>query len=745
MKVKNSKQLIMVVVLLITNQLHAQKTFDVKRTTESEVKIDGFLNESFWQTAQKIPLGWETSPGNNLPSEVSTDLRIAFDDENLYFSFQAFDPNPKQIRAIINDRDKLDDNDFVSLFLDPFNDSRRAFSFSINPLGVQQDGVFDEQEGEVDTSWDAIWKSAGRITDEGYIVEAVIPFKSLRFPSTDDVQSWRFFAIRVYPRSLEKLLRSNPLDLGNSCTLCQGNLIAGLKGIKPGRNLELIPTLTTSRTDERQGFPEGDLSKGEYKTNVGFDVRWGITTDLTLNATINPDFSQVEADAAQLDINNRFALQFPEKRPFFLEGADFFNTPLPVFFSRTIVDPTFGAKVTGKVSKNAVGLLATKDRFNSLILPGFRNSNSTTIEDEVTTVVGRFRRDIGVNSNIGVMYTGREGTDYHNRLVSIDAFLRPSDPLTIRLQYTHSETRYPNPMATQFSQPSGDFGGNAISAFVNYSTRNWEIDGIFESRGSGFRADAGFVPQVDYRRYRFNVERAFWPEDGSWYNNITVSAGGFKRESINGELDQSGFWINPNFKGPWQSNIWLNPDINWQRYEGVTYEMVRLWGGFDIQPLGGLGFNGFFNIGPAVDFENGRKADNFQFKLETDIRIGRHIDMSINHRLLKLHLNGNKIFNANISQASLSYNFNVRTFLRVVLQYRYTGRNPGLFNDNTVNRVDQRVFAQVLLSYKLNPQSVIFLGYVDNHQGWTNRDFREQALTQLNQTLFFKIGYAWRP
>lgn len=754
-KVKNmhrklSKPGIAALLVLLCHSATAQefetRKFQIQEVKEEKAEIDGVLDEAFWQEASVIVLDMETNPGNNLPAETSTQLKLAFDSEYLYFSFVAVDPDPKAIRAIINDRDKLDDNDFVSLFLDPFNDGRRAFFFSVNPFGVQQDGVYDEQEGEGDLSWDAIWRSAGRITTTGFVVEAAIPFKSLRFPSTADIQTWRFFGLRIYPRSIEKSFHSMPIDQGNNCLLCQANLVTGLQGINPGANLEFVPTLTTSRVDERTEFPDGDLQQGDFETNVGLDMRWGITSDLTMNLTVNPDFSQVEADAAQLDINNRFALQFPEKRPFFLEGADFFNTPLQAFFTRTIADPSFGGKITGKINKNAVGLLVAQDQVNNLILPGFQSSGATSVNQEVTNVIGRFRRDVGKNSNIGLLYTAREADDYFNRVGGIDAFIRPWDPLTIRLQYLHTITQYEEQMALDNDQPVSQFSGNAYFFRAGYNTRNWEIVSMFESRSTGVRADAGFIPQVDYRRYRGWVKRTWWAKEGSWYNNVSTNIGGFRRESQAGITDISGIWWSSTFNGPWQSNIWINPDFVWQQFNGETYKMFRLWTGFDVQPLGNLGINGFFNFGPAVDFENGREADNFMFRLESDIRVGRHIDMTVNHRYLNLHLAGNRIFTANLTQWQAAYNFNARTFFRVILQYRHTLRNPDLFNDNTVNRIDKSVFAQLLLSYKLNPQSVIFLGYVDNHSGWqSGTDFRELPLTQLNQSLFFKVGYAWRP
>ena len=454
----------------------------------------------------------------------------------------------------------------------------------------------------------------------------------------------------------------------------------------------------------------------------------------------------MEADAAQLNVNRRFAIQFPEKRPFFLEGADFFNTPLQAFFSKTIANPSYGAKVTGKIKKNAVGIMVAKDQINNLLLPSFQESNTISIEEAVTNIIGRFRRDIGRKTNVGILFTDRETKGYFNRVGGIDFFSRPWKPLTLRGQYLHTETQYANEVAMEHDLRATQFGGNSYNFSAAYDTRNWKSIFIYENRSAGFRADAGFVPQVDYQRYRFYVQRIYWGNDKSWFSNISWNTGGFRIGSTTGILDRAGIWTSAEINGPLQLNYWINPDIVWQQAGGITYKLVRFWTGFDIQPFGNLGINGWLNLGPAVDFANERKADNLQFRLETDIRIGRHIDMSINHRYLNLHLSGNKILTANVTQWQGAYNFNTRTFFRVILQYRHTSRNLTLFNDTSVNSKEQSVFAQLLLSYKLNPQSVIFLGYVDNHNGYEdNHRFQEIPLTQLNQTLFFKIGYAWRP
>jgi hypothetical protein len=211
------------------------------------------------------------------------------------------------------------------------------------------------------------------------------------------------------------VISSQPRDRNKGCFLCQENKISGLEGLAQGRNVEFDPTATFSRTDERTSPTDSSLTSGHPNAEAGLTARWSVTSNMTFNGTINPDFSQVEADVAQLDVNQRFALFYPEKRPFFLEGTDFFTTPIQAVFTRTVADPLFGAKLTGKQGGNAVGLFVTRDRINNLLFPANQVSSSTSLDDDVTTVVGRYRRDVGSGSTIGGIYAAREGEGYHHR------------------------------------------------------------------------------------------------------------------------------------------------------------------------------------------------------------------------------------------------------------------------------------------------------------------------------------------
>ncbi len=208
-----------------------------------------------------------------------------------------------------------------------------------------------------DPTWDAIWTSAGELTDDGYVVEMAIPFTSLRFQHRPGEQTWGFSLFRAYPRSTRHEIYNNPYDRNLSCSLCQTEKLVGFSGVKPGRDLELTPTLTGLRVDEREEFDDPELVEGDAEAQVGITARWGITPNMSLLGTLNPDFSQVESDAARLQVNNQFALFFSEKRPFFLEGADLFQTFFRTVHTRVVADPSWGLKVTGKEKRNATRCL----------------------------------------------------------------------------------------------------------------------------------------------------------------------------------------------------------------------------------------------------------------------------------------------------------------------------------------------------------------------------------------------------
>ena len=290
----------------------ARPRLSVSRIADDTVRVDGVLDDAGWQgEGHTIP--YETQPGDNLPAKAETRFWIAYDQNHLYVAYRATDPEPLAVRAGLRDRDRAYQDDWVGIVVDSFNDERRGFEFLVNPFGVQMDLSRNDNTGEEDDSWDALWYSAGRLTETGYDVEIRIPFSSLRFPASDDPMTWGLDVWRNYPREKRYLFGWAPGKRGANCYLCRIGKMDGIEGVSPSRNLEFDPTVTAS-ANERRDRASGDF-EGENDSEPGLTARWGVTPNFTLNAAINPDFSQVEADVAQLDVNTRFALFSPRSGP----------------------------------------------------------------------------------------------------------------------------------------------------------------------------------------------------------------------------------------------------------------------------------------------------------------------------------------------------------------------------------------------------------------------------------------------
>ena len=720
------------------------ESFQVSRIRE-EVRVDGVLDEPEWGRAQVVFLRHEWFPGDNIPAPVETEVRVLFDHQNLYLGFVARDPNPGAIRANLADRDTPVQDDHVG-FIDPFNDERRGFQFRINPLGVQMDAIFSENEGFEDFTWDAIWDSKGRITEEGYVVEVAIPFKSLRFPRTSEPQTWGFMAFRSYPREVRHRMRSFPTDRGRACLLCQMNKMVGIQGVDPGRNVEVTPTLTAVRTDSRPEWPGGSLEAGEADFEGGVTARWSVTPNLVFNGTVNPDFSQVEADVAQLDVNNRFALFFPERRPFFLEGADFFLTPLNVVFTRTVADPLGGAKLTGKEGDNALGFFFTRDRVNNLILPANQGSASTSLSEDVSAGVFRYRRDVGDGSTVGGLLTVRKGEEYHNRVYGADAFIRLSRTNTFQAQFLRSDTDYPADLASNFLQEDGDFQGNAFQIRLQHRSRDWNAFAKVEQLAAGFRADAGFIPRVDTRGGEVLVQRTWWAADPDrWFSFVNAGVLASRTEDLEGRLTDERVQLIGGYSGPKQSTV----NVAFARRKELFAEALfdgldAAFVGFEVRPSGSLTLGYGSELSETIDYLAAEKGTQITAGPSAEIRLGRHLNLNLRHNYRRLERGGDWAFVANLSELRAVYNFNVRTFFRAIVQYQNIERNPDNYEVDRP-REARTLFTQLLFSYKVNPQTVLFLGYSDNGSGSLTSDLDRIDITRTDRTFFLKLGYAWRP
>jgi len=568
------------------------------------VKIDGSLDDLAWRKALKIDVNIETNPGENVPAKVKTVAYLMEDGVNLYIAFDARDPNPKAIRAFLRDRDSAYNDDFVGVVIDSYNDERRAFEFFSNPLGAQMDLTNDDVNHREDDSWNAIWDSAGKITESGYIVEMEIPLNQLRFPAADGKQTWGIDVLRMYPRDSRTRIGATPLDREINCYLCQVGKIQGFENVEPGRDLEIVPTVTASKNDTLDDPLVDSLQSGDMEAEAGLSIRWGITPDMTANLAINPDFSQIEADVAQLDVNNQFALFFPETRPFFLEGSDYFSTPIQAVFTRTVADPALGAKLTGKRGNNTYGAFATEDEITNLIFPGAFGSDSESLDISNTAFVGRYSRSFGEASSIGALMTARSGDSYHNYVGGLDARWKIDDHHELKAQVLQSDTEYPDQVADDFDQPTDAFTGKAAQAEYNYNSRNWFAYARHEMRDKGFRADSGFVTRVDYDQQTVGLGHIWHGEEDDWWTRMRLNGDYDISHDDQGRLLEKEIEGYFGINGPLQSYLefgGLSRDV---LFNDVLFHENKISLYTEMKPKGGLYFGIWARIGDQIDFDN---------------------------------------------------------------------------------------------------------------------------------------------
>jgi uncharacterized protein DUF5916 len=722
----------------------------------SAIRVDGILDEPAWESALKLSLDYETYPGDNLPAPVRTDCLVSYDERNLYVGFRAYDPDPGAIRAYLAERDGLpQDEDQVQLILDTFDDRRRAFAFAASPLGVQWDAIASEVGGNglsYDGSWNAIWSARGRITGDGFVIEIAVPFASLRFPRRGE-QTWGIHVFRYQPRSVLRQISLMPLDRNNNCLLCQEARLTGFEGIKTGLNLELDPTLTATRSDERQAPPGGPMVRGPLGGDVGVTARWTVLPDLTLSAAGNPDFSQVEADTAQLKINTRFALYYPERRPLFLEGADFFQTRLTTIYTRTIADPSWGARLVGKAGVNAIGIVAAQDRITNLLFPANQGSQSKPLEQDSSTAALRYRRDVGTSSTLGVLLTDREGSGYSNRVLGLDGMMRMSARDTVNAQTLVSRTEYPDDVVKDFLQPDGPFRGSALSLGYQHESKDWVWGLSGSDLGRNLRVDTGFVPRVDTRSAGASLERVVWGEPDGALVRMSFGASVYRTEDHDGLLTDESKSVSFRWDGPLQSSLSLDLSRAQEFFRGLTYDLAGESLSLSATPSGGLSLYLSGDFGDEVDYDNCRPGRVVRLVPGATFKTGRHLRVDLDDTYEALEVDGGRLFRVHLVQTRLAWQFDVRAMVRAILQYTDLRRDPDLYKTSLCpgfdpdpaifrppEKIERSLLSQLLFSYKVDPQTAIYVGYSEDRQGATG-----VPLTQTDRTFFFKIGYAWLP
>ena len=714
------------------------------RKAPGPIEVDGDLSDAGWQGLDGVTTWFETNVGDNVEPQVKTLAYLAHDDKYFYAAFVCDDPTPRGVRAPLGDHDAVPSStDYAGVIVDSRNDGKTAQMFLANPAGVQYDAVSSDATGE-DSSPDYFWDSEGKITATGWTLEMRIPFSSLRYEDRAN-PTWRILLYRNYPRDRRYQFFSSRLPRDANCFICNSSPLLGLSDLPKGSHLVVAPFATTSQSGAPRAGLGSPLEMDEPEGDAGLDLKWNPSSGVAIDATVNPDFSQVESDQAQIVANERFALFFAEKRPFFLEGVDLLSSPMNAVYTRTITSPRGGLRATGKFGSTAYTALVTQDRGGGLvILPGPQGSDFALQDFRSDVGVLRVRHDIG-RSFVSVLATGREIEGGGNNLVVGPDFQwrpRPSDSFTGQALWSQSHTPNRTDLASEWD--GRDLSDRAMQLSWSHFTRtvDWYLQG--QDIGADFRADNGFIPQVGYREgyaeagYTIRPKQSFLSRvrffTVNYYDADRDGNGLVQRVSVGSGMD-----------GRW--NSFFRFELNKDNVRVGTEWLERFRPHFILQASPGRILNQFSidtYLGEEIDFANGREGSGATWVGSISLRPSDHLELRGNASLRWLDVDEGpgqegRLFTAQVERLRATWSFNARMFARLIGQYVQTRRDVDLYTF-AVAAKEADFSLSGLFAYKVNWQTVLYAGYGDNR----TYDEASGELESDSRQLFAKVSYAWQ-
>ncbi len=633
--------------------------------------------------------------------------------------------------------------DYGGVIVNPSNDRRTAQMFLANPRGIQYDALSSDASGE-DSSPDYFWDSAARITATGWTLELRIPFSTLRYEHGKGSQTWGIMLYRNHPREYRYQYFSARLPRGGNCFICHSNELTGLADLPSGGHVVAAPFFAANQAARPEGALGTPLESEDPETDAGLDVKWTPNPNLAVDATLNPDFSQVESDQAQIAANERFALFFPEKRPFFLEGIDLFATPFRAVHTRSITAPRWGGRATGKWGSTAYTALVAEDRGGGLaILPGPQESSFALQDFESTVAVARLRHDVGA-SYLSFLATAREIDDGGgSRLFGPDfRWQSEGGRDTVTGQVVWSESRTPERPELAAEWDGRRLSGHAADLWWSRSTPTWDWFVEYTDVADEFRADNGFVPQVGFRSGFSEV-------------GYTVRPTGFLRR-VRGFLVASRFEDRRGGLLSSQLSPGVGMDGGWNSFYRLRYAFDQVASGSEVFARRQLHFqldanpsrlvnnlSLFGSAGEEVDFANSRLGDGATVSLRGTVRPTDHLELRLaaDRRSLDVRAEDGRrgrLFTADVARLRATYTFTARAYLRLIGQWVETDRDPSLYTFE-VAATEGGFSGSALFGYRLNWQTVVFLGYGDDRT-LVEADRLEPA----GRELFLKVSYAFQ-
>jgi hypothetical protein len=703
---------------------------------QNEIIIDGDLTEIEWGQARGTDYFLEIDPGENITPPEKTEVKVAYDDQNLYVAFWAF-ADPKDIRASFQKRDQAWMDDWVAIFLDTYGDANTGTMIGANPYGIQMDAK-NNGGGNDDPTFDLVYESKGKITDKGYQVEMAIPFSSLSFPDKE-VQEWKVGFYRSLPREKRSQILWGGFDRTNPCFLCQMGTLIGIQGIKQMGNFEFLPAIVGSQVSELD--QNNTLKKGTAAGEASLGIKYSLSSDRVIELTINPDYSQVEADEEQVDVNTTFALFFPEKRPFFNAGNDLINTWINAIYTRSINNPIASGRMINRGQKNSWYLLSAMDEDSPYIIPGEEQSFSLLGGRSISNIF-RFRRTLEEASHFGILATDRRmvNSDGSGSVVGFDTRYKFNKTYQVELQTLFSKTQEPTDSLLVSNETFGDnntftfdgesFTGNAFELEFRRETEHWGLETGYDHKTPTFRADNGFISNNNQRRVYLQSFWVYTPD-----KLISKIVGGFHtgvEYNFDGEKKSRYTSFFGNVVLPRQTRLNVNITvIPFERFKATDLE--NLW---TIRANINTRFNKFLALGGSLSegvhtvtfLDVPEKGNSNSFSLWAQLKISDRMQISgsyENHKMTTLDKK-EEYYSGYLTGVRATYQHNKALSLRILGQY---------------NDFSQTFKLQPLLSYQPSPFTIFYIGLTSNQvANGLSMNSLQESQTRSSQ-LFIKLQY----
>jgi hypothetical protein len=731
----------------------------VAKIPNEKIIIDGELNEEEWKNAPKITNFCEVDPGDNVKPPVNTEVLICYDEDNLYFGFICYEDNVNKIRKTLTRRDAMYNDDFADVLIDTYGEGKQAYEFVVNPLGIQGDLLWTNP-GNEDDSYDAVWYSEAKINKDNWTAEFAIPFKSIRFPDKT-VNNWKIHVIRNRPRENRRQFSWVAISRDAPTLFTKTGTLKGIENVKSGKNLEILPSIVSFQSGNISDFSNANSKFINDKINgdFGLNIKYGISSTLTADVTYNPDFSQIEADAGIINVNNPYAYFYTEKRPFFIEGANIFSTAFNVVYTRTINNPLIASKLTGKMGKFDVGYLVAYDRKTPFIIPFEYNSDYLNTDRKSLSNILRMKYTIKDETYLGFILTDREvnkpgnaflDVDGYNRVFGLDGNFKLGENYFLDFQMLYyaskeiTESSYNRTGTFNNGKYTKTLDGETFSGFGTHfkllrSAKHLNFELAYNDASPEARRDNGYISYNNYRAISLWSGYMFYPET-DFLKRIQLSSYGLVRHTYDGKIRELFFqpeiYVRLKHQLSASAGFYI---VNNEKYNDVYLKGVRrMFLNFNASTFSFLRGGFYATAGKyIIRTQNPFVGYGGEFDFWFTITPLENLILSPEYIYFELSKNygGEKLFTGYILRNTLNYQMFKDFSVRIITEY---------------NSADKYLYVNPLVSYRPNPFTIFYFGFTHRYDNLNllpsdpNYYHNTSEYVLSNRQFFLKCQYLFR-